>query len=416
MLKKRIYAASAAAGLLFGTFGGFGAWGDSPSEFPAGTFHAANAASVAAGGDPETNAAVFTDVPSDSWYYPYVSALMENGVVKGMTETEFVPQGTFTVAESAAIITRYLGLESEAADRKNAMEILHVAGSDKWYAGYLQLMYEAGIIDVTQYGCSVLGRHISIDSYDLLEAPVKRYEFAAFVTRSFELDGTDIRTGDGTAGHEFIFGGAYDESVLERYIPYIKDYARIPASYNYYVLKAYYNGIFNGDDFGNFNPDNNLTRAEMAKVTAVILDMSLRTRIDVSEEPGEILSEDCFVYKNGRTYLKHEVSDRLLQQQAAGVSAYAENNMAYVAYIPQGVPPTGYIFELYHFTRDKSGFDVNLAAETAPGTGYQNLYTPGDRVLLVLADKATGEKLDAYAVILADSTGTFTADACRYLP
>ena len=206
-VKKKIYALSAAAGLVFGMLNGNYAFGD-----------AANIAAL--------SALAFTDVSENDWFYPYVAYLTENSVVKGMSDTAFAPQGTFTVAEAAAVITRYLGLEQEAAKRKSAMEVLNVAGAEKWYAGYIQLMYEAGIIDVSAYGCSVMGRHVSIDSAELLEKPVKRFEFAAFITRSFELDGTEIRStvGEGL-GHEFIYSGSYDESELETFAPFIKDYS-----------------------------------------------------------------------------------------------------------------------------------------------------------------------------------------------
>ena len=403
MIRKRIYAFCAAAGLLFGSLGGFSAWGETTLS------DSVSAVENAAGSS-------FTDVPTDSWYYPYVAVLAGEGIIQGRTETTFDPQGTFTVAEAAAVITRYLGLEQQAADRKYAMEVLQVNGCDKWYAGYLQLKYEAGIIDVTNYGCAVLGRHISIETTELLEAPIKRYEFAAFITRSFELDGTEIRTHNGTFGHEFIYGGAYDESLLEAYIPYINDYALIPTGYNYYVLKAYYNGIFNGDDLGNFNPLNNLTRAEMAKVTAVIRDSSLRIRIDVSENANaQTLPAESFLWKNGEAFLKPEVSDKIVAEEAAAIVTFYENNMPYVSYTPRNTAPAGYAIGFYHFTKDKSGFDINLASERGKTAVYKNLFSPGDRVLLTFVNSATGEALDAVMLTLQGVNAVLTDD-CRYLP
>ena len=362
---------------------------------------------------------MFEDVSESDWFYPYVSYLSENGIVKGMTETQFVPGGTFTVAESAAIITRYLDLEDEAAKRKAAMEVLGVAGSDKWYAGYVQLMYEANIIDAEQYGCAVLGRHISIDDPSKLESPVKRYEFASFITRSFELDGTQIRTSateDGL-GHGFIYGSSYDESALNGFIPFIKDYYSIPQSYRYYVLKAYYNGIFCGDDFGSFNPENNLTRAEMAKVATVITDKSQRIRIDTSSASPVVrsgLPDDSYVVKDGEKYLKNSVSDAILSAELAGIVTENENGEPTVSYVRNSPAPEGYCFEICHYARQNDGFDKKLSDETNPDS-YSGVFSSGDRIVLLLCDAQTGEAVDAYALKLV-GVGNTVIDSCRYTP
>ncbi len=395
--KKKIYAVSVSAGLVFGMLGGFGS----------------------------TAAEPFTDVGDDAWYYPYIAYLSENGIVKGMTETEFVPQGTFTVAEAAAVITRYLGLEEQAAVRKNAMEILDVAGADKWYAGYIQLMYEAGIMDVTQYGCSVMGRHISIDDPAKLQTPVKRYEFAAFVTRSFELDGTEIRASVGEGlGHEFIYDGAYDESLLEAYIPYIADYASVPSEYSYYVLKSYYNGIFNGDDLGNFNPLKNLTRAEMAKVTAVIVNPTLRERIEVTPADAKVpvgdgaeapLPEECFYTDvSGNSTLLPAYTDYWLLLEAGGVKTfYDEKGIPTVSYTCQTPVSGGYDYRIYHFRRGIDGFDVDIAGAQSAYLSYQSSFMPGDRLVIVLVDGATDEAIDAISLTL-NGVESMVMDECRY--
>lgn len=405
--KKKFYVFSAAAGFLFGSFGGLCAAGTEQSRSDVPSVYSNQAVSEA----------FFTDISADSWYYPYVSYLAERGVVKGMTETEFVPTGTFTVAESAAIITRYLGLETEAADRGFALTVLSVTGHEKWYAGYIQLMHEAGIIDVTKYGCSLAGRHISIDTPSLLEAPVKRSEFAAFITRSFDLSGTPFAE---NAAHDFIYGGSYDQSALDGYIPLIHDYDAIPADERDAVLKAYYNGIFNGDDNGNFNPHGNLTRAEMAKVTAVILDSSLRTRLEPSTDvpvfapQTPLLDAESYLIRHGVRYLKPAVSDAILERECAGVSIAYRDNAPYVTYTPQGAVPNGYRLVLYHYQKNTAGYDVCLAEHDARQS-YEHLFSAGDRLILVLTDTSNGEAVDAFAYTLS-GVGVLTGDACRYAP
>ncbi len=418
-MKKKIYALCAAVGVIIGSLGVFpiGAVEEGNSEKenlqPPATEKEETAEDNKRSG--------FTDVSENDWFYTYVSYLSENSIVKGVTDTEFSPGGTFTVAEASAIITRYLGLEQAAADRKNAMSLLNIAGSDKWYAGYIQVMHEAGIMDVSKYDCTVYDRHIAINSGKLLEAPVKRYEFISFVIRSFELDGTEIKNNAVTEidSSSFIWNGAYDESLLDKYIPHIQDYATIPSEYNYYVLKAYYNGIINGDDKGNFNPLNNLSRAEMAKIAAVIIDSSLRTRIDISVPVRESykVASSSYTHQKGVTYLKTAISDAILLSEKNGVAIVYENNNPCVSYKIHKDPPEGYLIDFYHYTKSSTGFDVDVknTANKSNDYDYINKYTVGDRFILALSDKYTGEVLDAYEFTLLDN-GLVREDWCAYLP
>ena len=60
----------------------------------------------------------FEDIDTQAWYFPYVDMLVKNGVINGISDTEYSPQGSFNAAECAAVITRYLGLEEYAAQRQ----------------------------------------------------------------------------------------------------------------------------------------------------------------------------------------------------------------------------------------------------------------------------------------------------------
>ena len=395
MFKKRIYALCAVVGIVAGSAG---AIFDSPQR---------------------TVSVPFTDVPAETWYYPYVGYLTSHGVVKGVTETEFVPSGNVTVAETAALITRYLGLENAAAERKRSMELLGVSGCNLWFAGYIQLMHEAGIIDVTQYGCTVNGRSVAIVDSSFLQMPVKRYEFATFITRSFELDGTMILTGNGTNGNEFIYGGYYDESMLSAFIPYINDYSQVPASYNYYVLKAYYNGLFNGDNFGNFNPLSNLTRAEMSKVITTVIDKSQRTRIEIPDTTpvlaGYPLSDDSFTVCKGVKYLKNSVSDSILTNEVASCVAVASDiNGLAIGYTPSNYYPQGYSVTVHHYRKQPSGFSREITTLNDTGS-YYNYMINGDVLIFTLKETSTGRTVDAYEIKL-NSYGLTENSNCNYMP
>ena len=69
----------------------------------------------------------FTDVTADSWYYPYVYAAAEHGLVKGVTEKEFAPNLQITRESVAVILHRALTgrgvIFSEASDFTDATQI-----------------------------------------------------------------------------------------------------------------------------------------------------------------------------------------------------------------------------------------------------------------------------------------------------
>ena len=374
--KKKIYALFALCGIIFG------------SLCPAITADEESQITEVFSQSNPNQTASFYDVWESDWFYPYVTYLTENKIVNGMTDTTFEPNGTFTIAQSAAIITRYLGLESKAQELKNAMVTLGVSGSDKWYAGYVQLMHDTGIIDVTQYGCTLNGTSISIDRTDLLDAPVKRYEFASFITKSFDIE----------PGNKFIYGGQYIQDELEKYVPFINDYSDIPESYCEDILKAYYNGIFNGDDLGNFNPGNNLTRAEMAKVAAVIINPDLRIRIDVNSSDfsdSYILVDDDYIIKKQEKFLKSQVTDAILESEAKGITVSG----SVITYKQQKKAPEGYEFEVRHYRKSSDGFDVEITDSVKQSdVDYKNDFTKSDKFLLLIKKLFTGETIDAYEV------------------
>ena len=51
----------------------------------------------------------FADVPADAWYAPYVNWAAENGVVYGVSDTEFAPDAKISRQNMAAMLYRYAG-------------------------------------------------------------------------------------------------------------------------------------------------------------------------------------------------------------------------------------------------------------------------------------------------------------------
>ncbi|MCI8404090.1 MAG: S-layer homology domain-containing protein [Clostridia bacterium] len=49
----------------------------------------------------------FTDVPENAWYYNSVKYVFENGLILGVSDTEFKPLENITREQTAAIVYRY---------------------------------------------------------------------------------------------------------------------------------------------------------------------------------------------------------------------------------------------------------------------------------------------------------------------
>lgn len=49
----------------------------------------------------------FSDVPEDAWYAPAVAAVSERGLISGVSETEFAPEGKLTRAMFVTILSRF---------------------------------------------------------------------------------------------------------------------------------------------------------------------------------------------------------------------------------------------------------------------------------------------------------------------
>ena len=308
----------------------------------------------------EISAAKFEDVDEESWYFPYVDMLVKNGIINGISDTEYAPTGTFNAAECAAVITRYLGLEEYASERKKQLEKEGIAGAENWYSGYVQTLFDTGIISEGQFGTETKDGYVIINSVEEFSRPLKRYEFAVMITNSFDID-TDIVSAKNlypeinANGNNFIVGGKYDGTV-EWYANKINDYWYIHDEYQWAVLQAYYNGIFNGDENGNFNPGAHLTRAEMSKVVAVIKDPSMRVREEYRELSSELIFDDeSFVIDGwGEKALDRGVAKNAMTAIAAGLSIGKENGEGRIYFTPCNYPQ-GYFAQVYFYDKAQGG-------------------------------------------------------------
>ncbi|MGI6013764.1 MAG: S-layer homology domain-containing protein [Oscillospiraceae bacterium] len=72
----------------------------------------------------------FTDVPENSWYYDYVNAVYQAGIMKGVSETEFAPHATMTRAMLVTVLYRLI--EEDPSTDYPTSGFYDVA-NDQWY-------------------------------------------------------------------------------------------------------------------------------------------------------------------------------------------------------------------------------------------------------------------------------------------
>ncbi|MER1957470.1 MAG: S-layer homology domain-containing protein [Solibacillus sp.] len=144
---------------------------------PAGTVTRAEAAkmfTVALGLDTK-GTETFADVKDGQWFQEYVVAVVNAGIVNGMTTTEFAPNGKLTREQAAKMIVEAYGLEGEA-DLSAFADAKSVAG--KWSEGYLATAVENGII---------AGKGDKLAATD----SISRQEFAVMLNRAINVETVD---------------------------------------------------------------------------------------------------------------------------------------------------------------------------------------------------------------------------------
>lgn len=165
----------------------------------------------------------FNDVSDSDWYSKAVASCYELGLIEGKGGSKFDPQGSISVAEALTIAARvnkiYYGEGPE----------IEQTGSN-WYDGAVYYAISRRII----YG----------DEFRVLTRPASRAELA------------------------YIFANALPDSEYKQ----INNISRLPdvnseTNYSHEIFKLYNAGILTGQDRNlTFNPDANISRAEVATI------------------------------------------------------------------------------------------------------------------------------------------------------
>ena len=175
---------------------------------------------------PSTGSTNFSDVPANQWYAPAVSYVTQRGLFSGVSETQFAPSQSMTRGMLVSVLYRFNGTShtgsSPFADVSN----------NAWYGNAVSWAYANNLVS----GVS--------DTSFAPNTPITREQAAVMLARYLKFSGVALENGTPDFQDTTSISGYAKESVGA-------------------MQKA---GLLSGDNEGNFRPDAQITRAEIASI------------------------------------------------------------------------------------------------------------------------------------------------------
>ncbi|MCQ2456714.1 MAG: S-layer homology domain-containing protein [Clostridia bacterium] len=171
----------------------------------------------------------FKDVSEKKWFYSCVKYVYENGIMGGVSDDVFDPNGKMTRAMFVTILCRLDGGEEKIT---NAFKDVK---SNAWYAGYVGWAEENGV-------------------------------FGGYEDGTFKPNAYITREQSATAIIRYIEYAKVNPLKSSSAPSVFKDNGKIASWAKSYVDEMRMYGIVAGDNNGNFNPKGTLTRAEAATI------------------------------------------------------------------------------------------------------------------------------------------------------
>ena len=185
----------------------------------------------------------FTDVPETLWYYESVRKAWENGLIDGVSATQFNPNSMLTVAESIKLAAALHQLDQEKK------VTLSTTGAAQWYEPYVTYAANKGVID----------KSYTTYTAEQMNAMVSRAEFVK------------------------IFHGAMSNytpinTIADNSIPDVKTGDKNAAE----IYDFFRAGILIGyNNTGSFMPTTNIKRSEVAAILIRMFDPSVRQSVSL---------------------------------------------------------------------------------------------------------------------------------------
>jgi hypothetical protein len=181
--------------------------------------------------DKAEETAAFSDVAADDWFFESVNYAKENGLMSGVSSTEFAPEESVTRAMLVVVLHRLEGTPPPA----KSSEFADVE-SGQWYTDGIAWAAEKGIVNGVE------------DDKFAPDAKITREQIAAIMHRYAVYKGYDVSVGEST---NILSYDDFDK---------ISEYAIAPVQW------AVGSGLVKGKTASTLNPEDNATRAEIAVI------------------------------------------------------------------------------------------------------------------------------------------------------
>lgn len=203
-------------------------------------------------------AASFNDIKGH-WAETTIVTIADKGIVNGVTNTQFMPDGEVTRAQYLKMIMEATGLKTAPVRRGECLD----ANNGQWYGPYLQSALDAGLIpepmvagykeevkyELDENGNAISSKVIYSGAFNG-ELPITREEMAVLTQYVYQYTRTILTNKPVVENKKKTFNDA-DK---------INDWAKTS------VVQAVANGFMDGMDNNLFNPGYTATRAQAATV------------------------------------------------------------------------------------------------------------------------------------------------------
>ncbi len=294
----------------------------------------------------------FEDVRENDWYYADVMRAVENGLISGVSATEFKPQDNITIAAVIKLSACLHQLRSQGT-------VTLTPGETTWYDPYVEYAKEHGVIQGDEWLGFYNKEATRLEFVRILYPALPAYSYTD--PNYIEADAIpDLPSDANWAGPVYVF---------------------------------YRAGILTGSDtFGSFRPGAMISRGEVAAILTRMVDASTRRLLslpipDLGEMAGPMCwtaVENRFVFiteQNGKPAVVHGLFDSETQighiRRATRQGDLLTLELYYPAYTLGLGEDAEVIEERYESLKiDLSGLDVDGRVKISVSGGEYNEYYP----------------------------------------
>lgn len=180
-------------------------------------------------------AVYFDDIDGVEWASTAILALADKGIINGVGDGKFKPNGNVTREEFTKILVCSMGLQNESFDKNNFVDVKE----NDWFYSYVNIAYENNIVNGIGEGKFGTGE------------PISRQDMVVMICNAIKSNGKILPHGNVD----------FEDFTL------ISDYAKES------VESLYELGVINGVSATHFEPLGKTTRAQAAKVVYGVLQM-----------------------------------------------------------------------------------------------------------------------------------------------